>query len=89
MVLRNGPLARTVIVTGVEESLSHGTRFVVTFPSALGTNGLATVKVAASQLSRASTLVRRARRTVAIEVGRLASLQRQARPGATIGVEVE
>jgi len=84
MVLRSGPLTRTVIVTGVEESLSHGTRVVVQFASALGTDGMATTKVAAGQLSPASTIVRRTPRTVAIDISRLESLQRQARPGATI-----
>jgi hypothetical protein len=84
MILSSGPLARTVIVTGVETSLSHGARFVVTFASALGTDGLATVKVAAGELSKASTLIRREPRTVPIQIDRLASLKRQARPDATI-----
>jgi hypothetical protein len=84
MVLSSGPLTRTVIVTGVETSLSHGTRFVVQFASTLGTDGMATAKASARELSPASTLLRREPRTVAIDVSRLSSLQRQSRPGATI-----
>jgi hypothetical protein len=84
MILRSGPLARTVIVTGVEESLSHGTRYLVAFASALGTDGMVSTKVSARELSSASTIVRREPRTVAIDIGRLESLTRQARPDATI-----
>jgi hypothetical protein len=84
MILRSGPLTRTVIVTGVEESLSHGARVVVQFASALGEGGMVSTKVSARELSPASTIVRRTPRTVAIDVSRLSSLQRQSRPGATI-----
>jgi hypothetical protein len=84
LILTSGPMTRTVIVTGVEESLSYGVRYVVQFASALGEGGMATAKVAAGQLSPASTIVRREPRTVAIDVSQLASLQRQARPDATI-----
>lgn len=84
MVLTSGPMTRTVTVTGAETSLSHGLRFVVTFASPLGEGGMATTKVAAGQLSPASVIIRREPRTVPIRVIHLETLQRQARPGATI-----